>query len=65
MPKIAISYRRTEIDATGRIYDRLVQRYGEEAIFRDIDLIPLGVDFRKAVDKALGDASGIFRSSRF
>jgi hypothetical protein len=56
MPKIAISYRRTESHATGRIYDWLVQRYGKEAIFRDIDLIPFGVDFRKAVDEALGDA---------
>jgi hypothetical protein len=56
MPKIAISYRRTDSDATGRIYDRLVQRYGEESIFRDIDWIPLGADFRKAVDEAIGDA---------
>jgi hypothetical protein len=30
MPKIAISYWRTEADATGRIYDRLVQRYGRK-----------------------------------
>jgi hypothetical protein len=56
MPKIAISYRRTESDATGRIYDRLVQRYGDRSIFRDIDWVPFGIDFRKAVDEALGDA---------
>jgi hypothetical protein len=59
MPKIAISYRRTESDATGRIYDRLVQRYGEESIFRDIDTIPFGADFRKAVDEALADVDAL------
>jgi hypothetical protein len=55
MPKIAISYRRTDSDATGRIYDGLVQRYGKDSIFRDIDRIRFGVDFWKAVDSALND----------
>jgi len=55
MPKIAISYRRTDANATGRIYDRLVHRYGKESIFRDIDRIHFGVDFRKAVHDALND----------
>ena len=53
MPKIAISYRRTDSDATGRIFDRLILRYGIEAVFRDIDNIPFGIDFRKAVNTAL------------
>jgi TIR domain len=53
MPKIAISYRRTDSDATGRIFDRLVQRYGTESVFRDIDNIPFGIDFRKVVNDAL------------
>jgi hypothetical protein len=56
MAKIAFSYRRNESDATGRIYDRLVQRYGDKSIFRDVDWVPFGVDFWKAVDEALGDA---------
>jgi hypothetical protein len=55
MPKIAISYRRTDSDATGRIYDRLVQRYGTETVFRDIDTIPFGFDFRNAIHDALTD----------
>jgi formylglycine-generating enzyme required for sulfatase activity len=56
MRKIAISYRRTESDVTGRIFDRLVQRYGKQSVFRDIDSIPFGIDFRKVVDDALQDA---------
>src|ERR1700730_9492615 len=55
MPKIAISYRRTDSDATGRIFDRLVHRYGKGSVFRDIDNIPFGIDFRKAVNDALRD----------
>src|SRR6516165_4762226 len=57
MPKITISYRRTDANATGRIYDRLVQRYGKDSIFRDIDRIHFGVDFRKAVHDALNDTN--------
>jgi hypothetical protein len=55
MPKIAISYRRTDSDATGRICDRLVQRYGKDSVFRDIDNIPFGMDFRKVINDALRD----------
>jgi formylglycine-generating enzyme required for sulfatase activity len=55
MPKIAISYRRTDSDATGRIFDRLVQKYGKDSVFRDIDNIPFGIDFRKVVNDALQD----------
>src|SRR6516165_10641737 len=52
MPKVAISYRRTDSDAiTGRIFDRLVARYGSESVFRDIDNMPAGVDFRHHIDK--------------
>jgi hypothetical protein len=55
MPKIVISYRRTDSDVTGRIFDRLVQRYGKDSVFRDIDNIPFGIDFRKEVNDALHD----------
>src|ERR1700737_623762 len=55
MPKIAISYRRTDSDATGRIFDRLVQRYGKDSVFRDIDNIPFGIDFRSVIYDALRD----------
>src|SRR5690348_15815310 len=43
---IFISYRRDDSAATvGRIYDRLVETFGKEAIFKDVDSIPLGADF--------------------
>ena len=52
--KIVISYRRDDSDAmAGRIRDRLTQRFGETAIFMDIDSIPFGVDFRSQIASAL------------
>jgi hypothetical protein len=51
MPRITISYRRDDSGViTGRIFDRLVTHYGRDAIFRDIDNIPIGVDFRKHIE---------------
>lgn len=50
-----ISYRRYDsADATGRIYDRLVAVLGRERVFKDVDDIPLGADFRKVLDDAVG-----------
>jgi hypothetical protein len=55
MPRIVISYRREDSGViTGRIFDRLVARYGRDAIFRDIDNVPFGVDFRTHIDQVLG-----------
>jgi TolB-like protein len=46
MPRIAISYRRSDsAGITGRIFDRLVARYGRDAVFMDIDSIPFGTDY--------------------
>ena len=47
MTSIFISYRRQDSQSdAGRIYDRLVQRFGRETLFKDVDDIPGGVDFR-------------------
>lgn len=52
---IFISYRRQDsADVTGRIYDRLVQRFGREQVFKDVDSIPLGVDFRAHLGNVVG-----------
>jgi hypothetical protein len=52
---VFISYRRSDsTDVTGRIYDRLAQRFGDKHVFKDVDTIPLGVDFRKHLDELVG-----------
>lgn len=57
MPRIAISYRRADAqDITGRIFDRLATRYGRQSVFRDIDNIRPGFDFRDQISHALGRA---------
>src|SRR5512147_1736144 len=51
MTKIFISYRRA--DSTyliGRIRDRLMNAFGEQSVFRDLDDIPAGVDFRTVLE---------------
>jgi TIR domain-containing protein len=54
MPKIAISYRRSDSRAiVGRIFDRLADHYGSGEIFLDIDAIPYGRDFRDHIDSIL------------
>jgi hypothetical protein len=43
---IFISYRRDDsADIAGRIYDRLVQRFGEDSVFKDVDSIPSASTF--------------------
>lgn len=60
MPKIFVSYRRTDSMAyTGRIYDRLVNAFGVRNIFKDVDDIPPGVDFRTVLDEALTKADSV------
>lgn len=47
MPSIFISYRRADSAmAAGRIHDRLAAAFGHENVFKDVDDIPPGVDFR-------------------
>ena len=54
VPKIAISYRRSDSqDITGRIFDRLRQHFGKDSVFRDIDNIRPGIDFRVQISEAL------------
>ena len=54
-PSILISYRRADSgDVAGRIYDRLVAHYSRETVFKDVDSIPLGIDFRKHLSESVG-----------
>jgi len=54
--KIFISYRRRDsADVVGRIYDRLTLHFSKEKVFKDVDAMPLGVDFRQYVDEIVGN----------
>jgi hypothetical protein len=57
MPRIAICYRHDDsLDITGRIFDRLARHFGRKAVFRDIDNIPPGADFRRHVERMLDES---------
>lgn len=51
MSRIFISYRRDDsADVTGRIYDRLIAHFGRDAVFKDVDAIPFGVNFKEYLE---------------
>jgi hypothetical protein len=57
MPRITISYRRDDSGViTGRIFDRLAAHYGRDSVFRDIDSIPPGADFRQHINRVLDES---------
>ncbi len=60
MPGIFISYRRSDApDAVGRIYDRLVSEFGKTRVFKDVDSIPLGQDFRGHLNDIVGGCAAV------
>jgi hypothetical protein len=55
---IFITYRREDSAATcGRIYDRLAAHFGRDVIFKDVDSIPLGVNFPDFIGGVTAQAS--------
>jgi hypothetical protein len=51
---VFVSYRREDSpDVAGRIYDRLVLSFGKDAVFKDVDSIPPGIDFRVQLREAV------------
>ena len=58
MNGVFISYRRDDCAAhAGRLYDRLVDRLGESAVFMDIDAIEPGADFGVRIQEAIGSCT--------
>jgi hypothetical protein len=55
-----ISYRRSDSnEVVGRIYDRLVRDLGAESVFKDVDNIPLGVDFVDYLDAQVQESTAL------
>lgn len=55
MNAIFISYRRDDSAfVSGLIHERLAAHFGSDAIFTDIDSIPLGVNFKDYIDEQVG-----------
>src|SRR5438105_12905308 len=54
MRGVFISYRRTDSGGyAGRIFDRLVEEFGKDRVFRDVDTIDGGTRFRDEIAKQL------------
>lgn len=59
-PDLFICYRRKDSRyAADHIYRRLAQEFGAEHVFKDVDAIPLGRDFREILSQRVG-ASTVF-----
>ncbi len=60
MPRIFISYRRGDSAGhTGRVYDRLVDHFGQDQVFMDVDTIRPGLDYVEAVQQAIAASDGL------
>ena len=58
MSKIFLSYRRQDSrDITGRIYDRLLRHWEAERIFKDVDNIDPGEDYRDVIDREIAECA--------
>src|SRR5690349_20337215 len=54
MPSIFLSYRRTDAPGhAGRLYDRLVDRFGENGVFKDVDSMQPGADFGEVIEETV------------
>ena len=54
--KIFISYRRDDSGPTaGRLYDRLVETFGQTNLFFDTDSMPAGADFVEYLDRQVAN----------
>ncbi len=51
---IFVSYRRHDAEGeAGRLFDDLVEQFGEDSVFMDVAAIGAGRDFRKAIDESI------------
>ncbi|MEO8264162.1 MAG: TIR domain-containing protein [Ilumatobacteraceae bacterium] len=58
--KIFMSYRRADDrHFIGRLHDRLCDAFGDEMVFRDIDSIPAGTNFRNVILRTLNEVDAV------
>lgn len=56
-PRIFISYRREDAAGhAGRLYDGLVEHFGDESVFRDLDTLAPGTDFVDHIEASIAQA---------
>jgi hypothetical protein len=56
MKEVFISYRHSDTSGVaGRIFDHLKAQFGEDRLFKDIDSIPMGRDFRTVIFEAVAE----------
>ena len=60
MSEIFISYRREDAPAhAGRLYDGLIDEFGAQQVFMDVDTLEPGVDFVERLHSAVGTADAV------
>jgi hypothetical protein len=60
MSSIFVSYRRTDAPAhAGRIYDRLVDRFGKDNVYKDLDSTAPGADFVEVIDETIAGCDAL------
>ena len=58
--RVFMSYRRADDrHFIGRLHDRLCLAFGEERVFRDIDSIPAGTNFRQVILRTLDEVDAV------
>jgi hypothetical protein len=56
MPKIFFSNRREDSShQVGRIFDRFAAHFGKEQLFKDVDSMPFGLDFRRVLSEKVAE----------
>jgi len=59
--RVFISYRREDSSGqAGRLYDALSKQLGPENVFMDVDTIDIGVEFKEAIESAVGSCDVLF-----
>lgn len=60
MAGVFLSYRRVDTqDVAGRLFDRLVEHFSREQVFKDVDSLPAGVPFPEFLEQTLRAADAV------